>query len=115
MPRSVLPVLLAAACACALPAQASTAEPASCHAPAAGGSELLRDRSGHLARLQQLPRECLQDIFRQCSQAAGATLLDFGSAAACSLGYEALLHAHYDGDFQALMAWWRAEAGRPRG
>jgi hypothetical protein len=81
---------------------------ASCQVPDADGSPLA-DRAGLLARYEQLPRPCLQQIFRACNDASKEAMLDFGSAATCSLGYEALLSRHFDGDFGRLLAWWNSE------
>lgn len=69
----------------------------------------LLDRDGALSRYEQLPQHCLKAIFMQCAAQASEQLLDFGSAAACSIGYEALLKRGFAGDFQALMAWWRTQ------
>ena len=69
----------------------------------------LADRQGTIARLENMPQQCLREMFRQCTDAARASLLDLGSAAACSMGYEALLRKHFGGNFQALMAWWQSE------
>ena len=48
-------------------------------------------------------------IFRACNDASKQAMLDFGSAATCSFGYEALLSRHFDGDFGRLLAWWNSE------
>lgn len=69
----------------------------------------LADRAGALARYEQLPQYCLKAMFMQCAAQANEQVLDFGSAAACSIGYEALLKRGFSGDFQALMAWWRTQ------
>lgn len=62
-----------------------------------------------LARYEQLPSHCLKAIFLRCSAQANQQLMDFDSAASCSIGYEALLKRDFAGDFQALMAWWRSQ------
>ena len=69
----------------------------------------LADRAGALARYEQLPQYCLKAMFMRCAAQANEQVLDFGSAAACSIGYEALLKRGFSGDFQALMAWWRTQ------
>ncbi|HYE38688.1 MAG TPA: hypothetical protein VEB23_02075 [Ramlibacter sp.] len=79
--------------ACALPAQSTP----------------YADRAGMLAQYERLPRACLTEIFDACTEAASRTLLDPGSAAVCSFGYEALLRQGFNGDFGALMAWWRSQ------
>lgn len=94
-----------------VPAAAAARAPAasaSCRVPESGASPLA-DRAALLARYEQLPRPCLQQIFRACNDASKQAMLDFGSAATCSFGYEALLSRHFDGDFGRLLAWWNSE------
>lgn len=67
----------------------------------------LADRAGMLSRYEQLPPYCLKAMFMECAAQANEQVLDFGSAATCSIGYEALLKRGFSGDFQALLAWWR--------
>jgi hypothetical protein len=67
------------------------------------------DRRGTLSRFEQLPPQCLKMLFMRCSHEAGSQVLDLGSAAVCSIGYEALLRTSFAGDFHALMAWWRIQ------
>jgi hypothetical protein len=76
-------------------------------------SDLLADRAGMLARYQRLPTQCLQRIFRACAEEADRSFLDLGSAAICSLGYEALLKQEFGGSFPALLAWWRTGQDQP--
>lgn len=75
----------------------------------------LVDRAATLSRYEQLPQYCLKAMFMQCAAQANEQVLDFGSAAACSIGYEALLKRGFSGDFQALMAWWRTQRAGERG
>lgn len=74
----------------------------------------LADREGALARFERLPEHCLKRVFRYCAAIAGETMLDGGSAARCSVAYEALLRRSFRGDFHALMAWWRSDRDQPR-
>jgi hypothetical protein len=83
--------------------------PASCELPASDRNPLA-DRAGILSEYQRLPHACLQQIVRACSDASSRMLMDFGSAAACSFGYEALLAQQFGGDFPALLAWWRSQS-----
>jgi hypothetical protein len=110
MHARVLRCLLAAAAAMAtleaVPSETGVAP--RCEWPATDGHPMA-DRAGTLARYQRLPRACLQDLFAACSQATSRTLLDPGSAAVCSYGYEALLQQGFDGSFPALLAWWRSQ------
>ncbi|HET8748562.1 MAG TPA: hypothetical protein VFM98_23410 [Ramlibacter sp.] len=89
-------------------AHAEMAPEARCEVPAPQGS-VLADRAGLLAQYERLPQGCLQEMFRACSQASRRSLMDLGSAAVCSLGYEALLRQQFDGNFPALLAWWRTQ------
>ena len=111
--RALRTLLLAAAVSIALPVASETVA-LSCELPASD-VDPLTDRAGILARYERLPRACLHEIFVACSAAAGEALLDFGSAAVCSFGYEALLRQGFGGNFPALMAWWRTQrSGAPR-
>ena len=92
-------------------AHAGSAPPgpaASCELPIEQDAHPFSDRSGTLERFRQLAPECLKRVFVACSQTADRALLDPGSAAICSLSYEALLSRGFNGDFRALVAWWRS-------
>jgi hypothetical protein len=87
---------------------------ASCRAPAAAvDADLMTGRAEALASYQELPSHCLKKLFVACNRAAAEGFLDFGSAAVCSIGYEALLARGFDGNFQALMTWWQGQRGAP--
>lgn len=105
--RALRFLVAAAALATLLPVHAETAR-LECEIPAAD-QDPLADRAGILSQYELLPRQCLQRIVRACSDASSHTLLDFGSAAVCSFGYEALLRQHFGGNFRALLAWWRSD------
>lgn len=105
--RALRCLLAAAAILATLPAAA--AEPAGqCSIPGEG-TDPLADRAGILAQYERLPQPCLQAIFTACTAASSRTLLDFGSAAVCSFGYEALLRQGFGGNFRALLAWWQGQ------
>jgi len=100
---------VAAAALVSLPAWSEPdAQPQRCELPGAG-TDPLADREGLLAQYERLPRSCLQDLFRACAEVSSRSLMDFGSAASCSFGYEALLKHGFGGDFHSLMAWWKGE------
>lgn len=101
-------LVAAAAVLTPLPAAAAEPEVLSCELPAAG-VDPLADRAGILAQYERLPRSCLDEIFVACSTASSRHLLDLGSAAVCSFGYEALLRQGFGGNFRALLAWWRSQ------
>jgi hypothetical protein len=98
--------------ACALLAAASArADPlsdGSCVLPG-DGRDPLADRAGLLAQYERLPPACLQELVLACTAVTNRAMLDFGSAAVCSLGYEALLSRRFGGNFQALLAWWNSK------
>ena len=104
--RTLRGLAVAAALVTAGAATASGPAPA-CQTPAQ--ADPLADRAGTLAQYERLPRACLVATFEHCSRAAGQALLDPGSAAICSFGYEALLRQGFGGDFGAMMAWWRSQ------
>jgi hypothetical protein len=83
------------------------AEPVACTLPSGVEDNPMADRSGTLAKYEQLPTACLKEVVLQCGQVANRVLLDPGSAAICSYGYEALLRRGFGGDFGALVSWWR--------
>jgi hypothetical protein len=99
--------IAAAAVTATLPVHAEV-PPALCELPASD-VDPLTDRAGILAQYERLPQPCLRAIFHACSTASSETLLDFGSAAVCSFGYEALLKQAFGGNFRALMAWWHTQ------
>lgn len=77
------------------------------------GIQIVGDRARTLARFEQLPVGCLNVLFLRCSRDAGERFLDLGDAAVCSIGYEALLRRGFDGNFEALLAWWRIHRHDP--
>ena len=91
---------------------ATSAIPAACGELPGAGQDPLSDRAGILAEYKRLPHACLQEIFSTCATAANQSLLDLGSAAVCSFGYEALLSQGFNGNFRELMAWWRTQKTR---
>jgi len=52
--------------------------------------------------------EALQRTYLECDRIATRTLLDLASAAHCSMVGEELKHRAFGGDFEQLLAWWRA-------
>ena len=113
MPATALPALLAAACLFAAAPASAQAGDATCTI-ATEEADPLADRQALIAEYERLPARCLQSIFRHCTEASERTLLDLGSAAMCSIGYEALLRQRFGGDFHALMAWWRDDQPQTR-
>lgn len=103
--------LVAATALVAAAPLASAEAPASCGALPGAGQDPFARRAEILAEYRRLPPACLQDIFAACASAANESLLDLGSAAVCSFGYEALLSQRFGGNFRELMAWWQTQRG----
>ena len=103
-------LLAATAITVAGPAARADAAAETCEIPG-DGVDPLTNRASLLAQYERLPHACLQQIFTACSTAANQSLLDFGSAAVCSLGYEAWLKQGFGGNFRALITWWRTQGG----
>ena len=103
---SLRTLLLAAVLGAAHPAFAQA--PEKCEPPQTE-SIPLGQREAMLKQYEQLPHSCLRAIVQLCTEASRTMLLDQGTAAACSFGYEALLSQGFGGDFHALLAWWRSE------
>ncbi|MCG3189156.1 MAG: hypothetical protein LKCHEGNO_01429 [Burkholderiaceae bacterium] len=75
---------------------------------------VLRDRDTIAARFEAMPEAELKTLYLHCSAEADRRLLDIGEAAVCSIAYEALKRRIFGGDFEALLAWWRAQPRLPR-
>lgn len=78
---------------------------AQCRAPVPHDRPLA-NRSETIASMERLPESCLQAILVACNDGANRTILDLGSAAMCSMGYEALLRKGFGGSFPAMLMWW---------
>ena len=55
-----------------------------------------------------IPIHELKQAYLACERAASRDRLDFDTAAYCSLVGEELLKRAFDGSFDRLLAWWRA-------
>lgn len=109
MQARALRLAVAAAAFATLPAHSMEDDsPLDCELPAPQPN-VPADRAATLERFEQLPQSCLLRIFAACSAASGQALLDPGSAAICSFGYEALLRRDFHGSFPALLAWWQRQ------
>jgi hypothetical protein len=51
----------------------------------------------------------LKAAYLECDLWARTTLIDSGTAGLCSTIGEELMRRGFDGDFDALLAWWRSE------
>jgi hypothetical protein len=63
----------------------------------------------------ELPVRDLKVRYLECDRLATRTVLDFGTAAHCSLVAEALLQRGFDGRFEDLLAWWKQAKREPVG
>ncbi len=95
-------------CVCAVPSLGVAADEVTGCINPLGSTSLMMDRRGALAAYEALPPDCLKQIYLSCAAEANQTMLDFGRAMVCSLSHEALLRQGFQGDFSALMEWWRA-------
>lgn len=66
------------------------------------------DREAALRPQEPLSDSCLKRLVRQCDAEADAGFLDGGTAATCSIRYEALLRQGFRGDFHSFLQWWRS-------
>jgi hypothetical protein len=80
---------------------------AACEVPSRPAHPLM-DRDGGLSQYIQLPEHCLKTIYMYCSAASEQAVLGYDAVMVCSLGHEALLKRVFNGDFNALLAWWQS-------
>jgi hypothetical protein len=101
-------LLLGAACFAGL-VRAASAQEAECRASVSQEEHPLAHRAETISSLEQMPDSCLKALVVECNDTADARLLDLGSAALCSMGYEALLNNGFGGNFRAMMTWWQRD------
>ena len=82
---------------------------ATAFAQSPGSPPALESEARLAAHLEQAPHEQIQAVYVACSNEAEQRLLGFGEAAMCSLVYETLKRRVFGGDFDALLAWSRAQ------
>lgn len=73
------------------------------------GLELLAQREQLVDRFMRLPAPELKAVYMRCDDEAIERGMAFADAYMCSLAYEVLLKQTFDGDFDALLAWWRTQ------
>lgn len=110
---TILTAVMASWCASAQPgpAQAGATECAA----ATSRIQPVAEHARVQAEFARLSGTCLKELYLRCSREASQGLLDFGAAALCSSGHEALLKGEFGGDFNALLAWWRVHRDDPLG
>ncbi len=101
---------LALALLCVAPApqlaHAGDASSTTCRVSLPDGQPMA-NRAATISAMEQLPESCLKSLLVECDETAHQSLIDPGSAALCSMGYEALLHKTFGGSFGAMLAWWQ--------
>ena len=102
-------------CGCTCFAHATEPAGGACRAPSTQGN-VLTQRAETISRMEQMSETCLKALLVACDDSANQALLDLGSAAMCSMGYEALLRKGSGGSSPAMMMWRReaSSARRPR-
>ena len=104
----IAPLVLVAMTCVAAHAQSASPQDPPCR-PALAGGHPLAHRAATIASLEHLPESCLKSMLVRCSDNADERLLDLGSAALCSMGYEALLRKSFGGSFGAMLVWWQRD------
>jgi hypothetical protein len=74
----------------------------------------LGQRDRMLMAFEQLPMSRLEGVFMACDQASSARMMGMDEGAQCAMAWDAMLRRRFQGDVEALLAWWRAERGRRR-
>ena len=80
------------------------------HGPAFPRSTL-PPREQWLASFDRMPEPALASLFLRCDREARVRVLDFADGVRCAMAWDALLKRVFDGDVNALIAWWRAHRG----
>jgi hypothetical protein len=98
-----LAALVASACLAAFAAQAQTQTASEASPDDDARGQHAASPPATTGRTDELQRQ-----FWRCDHATTRRVLDFHTAAQCSLAYEELLRLRFGGDSGALLAWWRA-------
>lgn len=69
---------------------------------------LFAAREELLASFERMPEPQLKTLFLLCSRESSQRMLDFDDAVRCTMTQDALLVRSFRGNFNALLAWWRA-------
>ena len=70
-------------------------------------------RSAIVAQLAAVPANDLRHVYLACARESSDRLLEPGEAVICSMVADALLAREFNGDFQALIAWWQTQRDAP--
>jgi hypothetical protein len=71
-------------------------------------------RSDATAFPKNLATAELKRVFLVCDLASSRARLALHDAAQCSMVYEELKQRAFDGDYEKLLAWWRAQRSHPQ-
>jgi len=71
----------------------------------------LGERDRIFAGFEQQPLTGVERQWLECARESELRLLDLGEAAVCSIAHEVFLRRRFEGDFSALLAWWKARRG----
>ena len=80
--------------------------------PAPSVRRVLDQHDRAVARFVSQPLDQLELVYLRCSREAETRLMGMDEAALCSIASEALLKRRFDGDFEAMLAWWRTNRQR---
>ena len=70
-------------------------------------------RSQVAAELAEVPTTQLRRVYLACAHESNRRLLEPGEAMVCTMVGDTLLARDFDGDFNALLAWWQANRDAP--
>jgi hypothetical protein len=69
-------------------------------------------RAQAVVALSQAPVERLKRLYLECDRVTSRERVDATQFAQCAMVGDELLRRGFDGDFDRLLAWWRAEKSR---
>ena len=75
---------------------------------------VLAGREQILAAYDRMPRAQIERVFMRCDASSRDTMLGFEEGVVCAMAWDALLKREFDGDVEALLAWWRAQGAAGR-
>ena len=112
--RSARSALMAPTALTAVLAFVGVAAPGSVAAgePATSVGRVLDQHDRAVTRFVNQPLDQLELVYLRCSREAERGLLGMDEAAMCSIASEALLKRRFDSNFEAMLAWWRANRHR---
>lgn len=76
--------------------------------------EIMSNEQQAVTRLHILPEPELKDVYLHCSRESTQRVMGYGEIALCSMVYETLLTRIFAGDFDALLAWSKANSDYTR-